>query len=84
VILFYYYILCVSRGNLEVRDVLDERATTGQLVSTQSPAPAGDVLSMYVSGLAPGGLIPPQVTVGGQPAEIEFLGMPPAIQVIAK
>jgi hypothetical protein len=41
------------------------RSATGQLISPQSPASAGDVLSMYVSGLAPGGLIPPEVSVGG-------------------
>ncbi len=52
-------------------------ATTGQLVSPQSPATAGDVLSMYVSGLASGGLIPPQVDVGGQAADIQFFGDAP-------
>jgi len=32
---------------------------------------------MYVSGLASGGLLPPQVAVGGQAANIEFFGDAP-------
>jgi hypothetical protein len=53
-------------------------ATTGQLASPQSPASAGEFLSMYVSGLAEGGAIPPQVSVGGRLAEIRFFGDAPA------
>jgi hypothetical protein len=49
-------------------------ATTGQLASSQTPAVAGEVLSMYVSGLAEGGVIPPQVAVGGRLAEILYFG----------
>ena len=52
-------------------------ATTGQLASPQSPALAGEFLSMYVTGLAEGGAIPPQVAVGGQLAEILFFGDAP-------
>jgi hypothetical protein len=53
------------------------RSATGQLISPQSPASAGDVLSMYVSGLASGGLIPPQVSVGGLFANVLWFGDAP-------
>ena len=36
-----------------------------QSPSPQTPAVAGEILSMYVSGLAEGGAIPPQGAVGG-------------------
>jgi len=52
-------------------------ATTGQLASPQSPASAGEILSMYVSGLAEGGAIPPQVAVGGRLTETLFFGDAP-------
>ena len=52
-------------------------AATGQLASPQDPATAGEILSMYVSGLAKGGAIPPQVAVGGQFAEILYFGDAP-------
>jgi Galactose oxidase, central domain len=53
------------------------QGATGQLISPQSPASAGDVLSMYVNGLAPGGLIPPQVSVGGLLANVLWFGDAP-------
>ena len=52
-------------------------ATTGQLASSQTPAVAGEILSMYVRGLAEGGAIPPQVAVGGRLAEILYFGDAP-------
>jgi hypothetical protein len=52
-------------------------ATTGLVASPQTPAVAGDILSMYASGLAEGGAIPPQVAVGGQLAEILYFGDAP-------
>lgn len=52
-------------------------ATTGQIASPGSPAVAGDVLSMYTISLADGGLIPPQVVVGGRLAEVLFFGAAP-------
>jgi uncharacterized protein (TIGR03437 family) len=52
-------------------------AITGQLASPQAPAAPSEILSMYVSGLAEGGGIPPQVTVGGQMAQILFFGDAP-------
>jgi uncharacterized protein (TIGR03437 family) len=50
---------------------------TGQVASSQTPALAGEILSIYVSGLAEGGAIPPQVAVGGRLAEVLFFGDAP-------
>ena len=52
-------------------------AATGQLVSIDAPAVAGEILSMYTSGLIDGGVIPPQVPFGGRLAEIRFFGPAP-------
>lgn len=52
-------------------------AATGAIVSGTSPATTGEVLSMYTSNLANGGAIPPQVTVGGQLAEVLYFGDAP-------
>jgi hypothetical protein len=52
-------------------------ATTGQIASSQNPAAAGEVLSMYTTSLIEGGVIPPQVAVGGQLAEVLFFGDAP-------
>jgi hypothetical protein len=52
-------------------------AATGQVASPDSPAVAGDVLSMYTDNLVKGGVIPPQVAVGGRLAEILFFGDAP-------
>jgi hypothetical protein len=52
-------------------------ATTGLVASPQTPAAAGDILSMFVSGLAEGGAIPPQVAVGGRLAETLSFGDAP-------
>jgi hypothetical protein len=52
-------------------------AATGQAATSQTPAMAGEFLSMYVSGLAERGTIPPQVAVGGQLAEILYFGDAP-------
>jgi len=35
------------------------------------------MLSMYVSGLAEGGVIPPQIAVGGQMAQVLYFGGAP-------
>ena len=53
------------------------RAATGQIASSQGPAVAGDVLAMYTTGLVEGGIIPPQVAIGGRLAEILFFGDAP-------
>jgi len=51
--------------------------TTGDLVSPTNPAAGGEVLSMYTTSLAVGGVIPPQVAVGGRLAEILYFGAAP-------
>jgi uncharacterized protein (TIGR03437 family) len=50
---------------------------TGQLASPDNPATAGNVLSLYIPGLVDGGVIPPQVSVGGRLAGITFFGNAP-------
>jgi hypothetical protein len=52
-------------------------AATGQIASPDNPAIAGEALSMYTTSLVHGGVIPPQVAVGGGPAEIMFFGDAP-------
>jgi hypothetical protein len=52
-------------------------ATTGALVSEANPAVTGEILSMYTTSLAGGGVIPPQVAIGGRLAEILFFGGAP-------
>jgi len=52
-------------------------AATGRLVSIDVPAVAGEILSMYTSGLLDGGVIPPQVAIGGRSARIRFFGRAP-------
>ena len=49
-------------------------ASTGQVASATNPAVAGEVLSMYTTSLADGGLIPPQVAVGGRLAQVLYFG----------
>jgi hypothetical protein len=53
-------------------------ATTGEIASPDHPAVAGEVLAMYSTSLAEGGVIPPQVAVGGRLAEILFFGDAPS------
>jgi uncharacterized protein (TIGR03437 family) len=52
-------------------------ATTGQVTSAGSPASAGELLSMYTTSLSEGGVVPPQVSVGGRLAEILYFGEAP-------
>ncbi len=49
-------------------------AATGQLASAATPAVAGEILSMYATSLADGGVIPPQVAIGGRLAEVVYFG----------
>jgi len=50
---------------------------TGRVVSPSAPGVAGEILSMYTSGLENGNIIPPQVAVGGRLAEIQYFGDAP-------
>ena len=52
-------------------------ANTGRLASATSPAIAGEALSMYTTSLFEGGVIPPQVAVGGKLADILYFGDAP-------
>jgi hypothetical protein len=50
---------------------------TGQIASADNPAFSGEALSMYTTSLAAGGVIPPQVAVGGQLAGVLYFGAAP-------
>jgi len=52
-------------------------ATTGLVPSPVMPAVAGEILSMYTSGLSEGSVIPPQVSIGGSLAQILYFGDAP-------
>ena len=52
-------------------------SATGQIASPQNPAAAGEVLSMFTTSLMEGGVVPPQVAIGGKLAEILFFGDAP-------
>jgi hypothetical protein len=49
-------------------------AATGRVASTDNPAISGEILSMYTTSLANGGVIPPQISIGGRLAEVLYFG----------
>jgi hypothetical protein len=55
-----------------------QHSDTYQLVSAGNPAVAGDLLTIYWTGLAEGSVIPPQVSIGGKMAESVWFGNTPA------
>lgn len=54
-----------------------QHAGTTRIASADDPAVAGESLSIYLTGLADGSVIPPRVAIGGKPAEITFFGSVP-------
>jgi hypothetical protein len=49
-------------------------SATGKIADADNPAVAGEALSMYTTSLTNGGVIPPQVAVGGRLAEVLYFG----------
>jgi hypothetical protein len=52
-------------------------ASTQQLVSADNPAVAGELLEIYLTGLADLSVIPPQVAIGGRMAQVVWFGKAP-------
>jgi hypothetical protein len=52
-------------------------AATGQVASANNPAMAGEALSLFTTSFVDGGVIPPQVPIGGRLAEILYFGNAP-------
>jgi hypothetical protein len=57
-------------------------AGTNRLVSASDPAVTDEDLDIYGSGLFDGGVIPPQVAIGGRSAEVLFFGKVPGLSAV--
>jgi uncharacterized protein (TIGR03437 family) len=47
------------------------------VASSDNPASAAEILSMYTTSLIEGGAVPPRVSVGGRLAEVVYFGDAP-------
>lgn len=54
-----------------------QHAGTYRISSADDPAVAGEYLSVYLTGLMNGSVIPPQVTIGNRLAEVAYFGEVP-------
>jgi len=52
-------------------------AGTARVVTSSDPALPGEVLEIYATGLSDGGVIPPQIFIGGELAEVLYFGNAP-------
>jgi hypothetical protein len=49
-------------------------AGTSRIASSGDPAVAGELLEIYCTGLADGGVFPPMISIGGRAAEVLYFG----------
>jgi uncharacterized protein (TIGR03437 family) len=66
-----------AEDNLASAELYDGHGATGEIAPPANPAVIGEVLSMYTTSLVDGGVIPPQVAVGGRLGEVLYFGPEP-------